>query len=166
MDAFRENDVYDWTPQAPTRFYYCTADDQVVYLNSVVADSVMNANGAADVMAIDVNPAADHGECVPPAMIQCLLFFGTFQELTVGNENIAVSQQIDLSPNPAENFIRTGSIPAGAMIEIFDLNGQLMYKQKARSSQETIDISSLPNGLYLFRATDGIYQYHSRLVKY
>ena len=51
--ALRDNDVFDWTPEAPTRLYYCTADDQVPFMNSVVADSVMNANSAPDIEAID-----------------------------------------------------------------------------------------------------------------
>jgi len=58
--ASRKNDVYDWTPDAPTRFYYCTADDQITYKNALFVDSIMNAAGAPDVASIDASPNADH----------------------------------------------------------------------------------------------------------
>ncbi|MFN7117635.1 MAG: alpha/beta hydrolase family protein, partial [Saprospiraceae bacterium] len=38
--ALAANDVYQWAPKAPTRMFYCRADDQVTYRNSIVADSV------------------------------------------------------------------------------------------------------------------------------
>jgi hypothetical protein len=165
QEAFKENDVYDWTPQAPTRLYYCMADDQVLYLNSVVADSVMNANGAADVMAIDVDPTADHGACVTPAMIQALFFFSDYQELTVDNEEIPVSSIIELTPNPAHNFINTSNIPGGAILEIFDLNGRLVLQEKTTGLTDKIDISTLSEGLYLLRATKDNLRFHSKLIK-
>src|SRR5690554_5315056 len=61
-----DNDTYDWTPQVPIRMFYCTGDEQVDYTNSTTADSVMNANGAADVLAINSQDGANHGECIMP----------------------------------------------------------------------------------------------------
>lgn len=165
VDAFRDNDLYDWTPQAPTRLYYCTADDQVYYLNSVVADSVMNANGAADLMAIDVNSNADHGECVSPAMIQALLFFGGYQDISVGNEEISISTPMMLSPNPANDFININQLPEGTTIEIFDLDGRKRMDFTTSAARDKLDISHLTGGVYLFRAFKGAHQYHGKLIK-
>jgi hypothetical protein len=35
----RENDTFNWAPQAPTRIFYCMADEMVPFENSIVADS-------------------------------------------------------------------------------------------------------------------------------
>lgn len=163
--ALRENDVFDWTPQAPTRLFYCTADDQVLYLNSVVADSVMNANGALDVMAVDVNPTADHGGCVSPAMIQTLLFFAAYQELTVGNEEVFFNKNLILTPNPAEGYVIMENIPDGALVEIFDIKGRLQMQFESESNAPEIDLSGLFSGIYLIKVTKGSQRFFSKLVK-
>ncbi len=62
--ALRANDVYHWAPQAPTRLFYCMADDQVPFENSLLARDTMLARGAADLAIQDVEfpgvPAGRH----------------------------------------------------------------------------------------------------------
>jgi hypothetical protein len=164
-EAFRVNDVFDWIPEAPTRLFYCTADDQVLYLNSVVADSVMNANGALDVMAIDVDPTADHGGCVNPAVVQTLLFFANYQQLTVDNEDFVLQGNIKLTPNPARENVKLENIPEGALIEIFDLKGSLKQQLKSTGDSPSINVSALSTGIYLLRVTKGSQVFHSKLFK-
>lgn len=77
--ALEDNDVYDWAPQAPTRLYYCNQDDQVGFMNSVVAEEAMNNNGAPDVQAVDGGPF-DHGGCAPLALISGYLFFENYRD--------------------------------------------------------------------------------------
>jgi len=67
--ALQMNDVYDWSPQAPTRLMYCSGDDQVTFENAILAEEVMIANGAADLEAVEHGAALDHGGCVSPATI-------------------------------------------------------------------------------------------------
>lgn len=71
----RLNDVYNWTPQILLRLFYCHNDDQVPYQNSVVARDTMQANGAPDVEAIDVNYADNHTQCGNPALTATYNFF-------------------------------------------------------------------------------------------
>jgi len=70
-----ENDLTTngWVPQTPMRMYYCTADEQVVYTNSLVADSVWNALGAPDVEAVYVANSS-HNDCVLDAFIYGKIF--------------------------------------------------------------------------------------------
>lgn len=77
--ALEDNDVYDWTPQAPVRLYYCEGDDQVTYLNSVVCFDAMTANGAPDVLAFDGGDL-DHGGCAPLAMFGGFNYFSSLKE--------------------------------------------------------------------------------------
>ncbi|MEO0404162.1 MAG: hypothetical protein AAF193_04765, partial [Bacteroidota bacterium] len=54
--ALEDNDVYDWTPVAPTRMFYCTQDEQVDFNNALVALETMLENGATQVDAVDGGP--------------------------------------------------------------------------------------------------------------
>ena len=66
---FTENSVNDYTPDAPTRLYYCGGD---TVIPAVVAQSSAQKMG---VDAIDINPALDHVECAPYAYQAAALWF-------------------------------------------------------------------------------------------
>lgn len=155
--ALRNNDVYDWAPQAPTRIVYCTADDQVPYRNSVVADSVMNLRGAPDVMKIDANSTADHGGCVFPAVFQAYIFFNQYRNISTGIDQIDKQLDIKIYPNPTKDFITISNAPADAMVQIFDVNGRLSLTKKLNSNH--ISLQNLGRGLYTLRigSTEGIW---------
>lgn len=71
--ALRDNDVYDWTPHAPMRLYYGSADRNVPPQNALTAAARMRSLGA-DVQAVNLGPLT-HGGAVLPAMIGAGLFF-------------------------------------------------------------------------------------------
>lgn len=153
--ALADNDVHDWTPQSPTRMFYCQADDQVPYRNSVVADSIMNLNGAPNVMAFDVNPGADHGGCVQPATINTALFFGQYQSITVTSSTPGpvLLEGVRVSPNPAGAFFRVEHAPVDALVELFDNTGRRLRSGRIQSSAHAVQTSDLARGLYHVRIT-------------
>ena len=59
--ALRDNDVFDWTPRAPTRLYHCHADQDVLALNSTNAVNRFWARGATQVQLIDPAPTVNYG---------------------------------------------------------------------------------------------------------
>ncbi len=63
------------------------------------------------------------------------------------------------------DFINTQNIPAGANVQLFDLNGRLLIQEKTTVQNEIIDITLLAEGLYLIRATKDNLRFHSKLVK-
>ncbi|MEL6133981.1 MAG: alpha/beta fold hydrolase [Bacteroidota bacterium] len=81
--ALRDNDVYDWAPQAPTRMYYCEADELVPFQNALVALNRFQQNGAANVSAVSVNPTLDHTGCFFPAILFAKQWFETFQGICI-----------------------------------------------------------------------------------
>ncbi len=152
--ALADNDVFDWTPPAPTRLFYCQADDQVPYRNSVVADSVMRLNGAPNLMAVNVNPAADHGACVQPAVINTALFFAPLQSITVTTSSAEIPTPVDavrVSPNPAGDFFRVEHAPAGGLLEVFDRSGRRLMAERIGNDVQTIDTRDWPGGMYYLR---------------
>ena len=153
--AQRDNDVYDWTPMAPTRLYYCKGDDQVVYTNSIAAETKMNENGAPDVDAQNIGDNFDHGSCIPGVLTLALFFFDSYKEFASGVENeVLVASR--LYPNPSNNFIilEEENINSG-MITISDLAGRVLVKQQYVTGQ-LLDTSHLIAGNYILQWNNGV----------
>ncbi len=164
--ALKDNDTYEWAPQAPTRLVYCQNDDQVPYLNTIIADSVMHALGAPDVLAYDPMPAANHAACVTPAVFFTGLFFSTIQELedltTATRETGLLS--LAVWPNPADSRVQV-SLPDGvATLSIVDGWGRVLRTEEISGPDYLLDTSYLPKGLYVLqvRSAKGLGQ--TRLV--
>ncbi|MEN0002823.1 MAG: T9SS type A sorting domain-containing protein [Bacteroidota bacterium] len=154
--ALDDNNVFEWVPDAPTRLFYCMADDQVPFRNSVVADSVMNANGAIDVLATDVNSAADHGGCVEPATVQTVLFFGQFQELNPVNVGAVVAEDhFSVYPNPTSDVLWLENIAPRSRVQVLDASGKILLDQLSEESVTQLSLNGFAKGLYLVRVIDG-----------
>jgi hypothetical protein len=147
--ALRENDLYRWAPKTPTRLFYCTADDQVPYLNSIVARDSMVARGASDLLAIDVKPTANHGECVVPALTQTILFFLGFQQITSSVADQGEDGGILVYPVPATDELNIGNIPAGTQIEIIDITGRPLITARPEDTTASINVSNLRPGVHM-----------------
>lgn len=156
--ALKDNDVYDWAPVTPTRIFYCMGDDQVPFENSVLARDTMIANGAVDLAATDVNPTADHGGCVSPAIIQTIAFFAGKQVVSpVSSTNEAFGDvQITLAPNPASETLTVSNIPNGATVEMMDVNGKNVFRQiNVSSNALDINVGNLLPGVYWVQVGSG-----------
>lgn len=160
-EALRDNDLINWAPEAPTRIYYCTADDQVPFMNSVVAQDSMLASGATDLQAIDVASNEDHGGCVTPAVTAAFIFFNSLQNVSTGVFYDALNSNLKfrISPNPASDQVHIlfeNSAPDFERIELINLEGRLL---KSSTQETTIQTSDLPKGIYFVRLTakDGIW---------
>lgn len=146
--ALAANDTYEWAPQQPTRIFYCTADDQVKYRNSIVADSVMQALGAVDLITVDVDPDADHGGCVEPAVIQTALFFAGFADWTVDTRDQWNDLEVKIFPNPTSQKLQIHELSELATVRVLNQQGQLMFTKELPIGNNELMISSLSPGIY------------------
>ncbi|MCB0704335.1 MAG: T9SS type A sorting domain-containing protein [Saprospiraceae bacterium] len=168
--ALADNDVYDWTPLAPTRMFYCMADDQVTYQNSLVAEAAMLANGATDVEAVDVDPSADHGGCVSPAVTQTIIFFAQFQE--IGDYSATAdltATQLKIAPNPTDGkvFITMPENQSGqADIRLLDLKGKTYanWQIENQGAKQELQLGQYPAGMYTLEIILNGQRFYSRLV--
>jgi hypothetical protein len=152
--ALRDNDTYDWTPKVPTRILYCKADEQVVYTNAILADSVMRSRGAQNITLKDLNPTFSHGQCVEPALLNTVSFFKSLSVSTsIFASNLQVSE-LRIYPNPASNYVYFENLPLASTVDWFNLQGQRMGSGILSAGNE-LYVGDLPEGLYLFRATSG-----------
>ena len=151
IEALRDNDTYEWAPQQPTRIFYCMADDQVNFRNSVVADSVMQELGAVALSTSDLNPAFDHGQCVEPAVIQSAIFFSSFADWTVDTDEALNSIPLRVFPVPAQNWLQLEGLEDEAFVQIINQQGQVVLQNTMLQGNTRLDLPQLPSGVYLLR---------------
>jgi len=152
--ALKDNDTYDWAPQAPTRILYCRADEQVTFTNAILADSVMRARGARNILLRDLNPAFSHGQCVEPALLNTVLFFRSLAVATSLASRQDPVEDLSVFPNPARDRVYLENIPTGAVVEWYNLQGQRLRADVAEEGKSYSTLG-LPEGLYLLRARVG-----------
>jgi len=151
--ALRDNNVYDWVPQSPTRIFYCMADDQVPFENSVLTLDTMEALGALLLDGADVDSDADHGACFTPALTQTLFFFLPLQQIgmVIGTTSPWQAGSLSISPNPASENLTLRDLRADGMLSIVDISGKTVLNQKLAAGDHVFNIGSLNDGLYLLR---------------
>lgn len=146
----RENDVFDWAPQVPTRIFYCTADDQVPFLNSIVARDTMSANGAPNLVVTDVSPNSNHGQCVNPALTNTVLFFLSLQKITSSTKDPNDVMALSIYPNPVNDLLMIEGLSGNETIIITNSQGQMVTQRSVQDSEiANIDVSNIPEGFYL-----------------
>lgn len=165
--ALEDNDTYDWAPTAPTRLFYCMADDQVAFTNSVLADSVMNANGAVDLDALDVLSTADHGGCILPASLSTLAFFNQYATFSVvsSTKRLPELQGVNAFPNPTSGAIQLTGIPQRAQLQVFDMQGRIQQNAVLTQGTNDLDIADLAQGVYLFRVVAESGVWNRQIIK-
>ncbi|HMQ06142.1 MAG TPA: T9SS type A sorting domain-containing protein [Saprospiraceae bacterium] len=149
--ALADNDVYEWVPKAPTRLIYCRDDDQVVFTNSIRADSVMRALGSQDVFAVNGGNDLDHGQCIPNALTITYLFFRQFQNVK-SQSSYPEAQMFAWStyPNPANSriILKLEDSTEEGKIYIYDMMGRCVYLGVYITGTEII-VDSLKTGKYV-----------------
>lgn len=153
--ALNENDTYNWAPAAPTRLYYCGNDEQVPNENSIVAEAAMQALGAPDVLAVNLNPTLGHTACVFPAISNSIAFFKTFLNPSAIENLDHSAPELKVFPNPAQDevVIDWEKAKSGMDYEILDCNGKVVTK--GHSYFNSITIGNFPAGMYVVVCTAG-----------
>jgi hypothetical protein len=150
-----DNDNHDWIPQTPVRMYYCSGDEQVSYMNSVNADSAMNANGAPDVQSVDVYPPYGHGDCGLPAIVNAYYWFETKMIPCQSQASLEEPEivQPEIYPNPAGDVIYI-HWNHHCIVQCFDLQGKLCYAAAVSESDRSVNVSHWLPGIYILKVID------------
>lgn len=86
----------------------------------------------------------DSMSCVNTAMQTLTVSSGS-----LGIEDEESSQPIRIYPNPAIDILNVEMEEIPDLVEIFDMTGNVLYKEKVNSSEFGLDVSSFPKGIYL-----------------
>jgi hypothetical protein len=60
--------------------------------------------------------------------------------------------ELQLYPNPAKNNVSLVGLEKGTSVEVYDLTGRILFKDKAQSDRMEISVSKWNAGVYLVRA--------------
>lgn len=80
---------------------------------------------------------------------------GEFSVSNIITITLKEQQSLALLPNPAKNFITVSGLKEQGFITIINANGASVLFTSARAQTTTINISSLPAGIYFMRYNDG-----------
>ena len=82
VNAFKANDLYDWSPKAPTILYHGREDDWVSFSNAQLAYDTMLARGVTNLelveCEIELNQVTNHANCFVPYLFSSYAFFLQF----------------------------------------------------------------------------------------
>ncbi len=81
-----------------------------------------------------------------------------------GLSEVEIAEKIKVFPNPAQNVLNITGIEYNTYIGFYDNNGRIMKEVNANPN-ESIDISSLPDGIYYLRILYGEKYIVKRLIK-
>lgn len=155
--ALRDNDLFNWGPQRPTRIYYCQADDQVPYQNSIVARDSMQAYGATDLEVVNLNSNGTHATCYDPTIENTIDFFAQYQviDFMTSQQDVTGEGTLRLSPNPARDGFFIRQIPSAARLSVVDTYGKLVLDMPVQAGDAYISLPDAASGVYVVRLAAG-----------
>ena len=72
--------------------------------------------------------------------------------MTVGVEEISVNEEVNVWPNPVENVCHIQLTDVyNAEIQLFDIQGKLIFRKHVETSEVEIDFEGRPSGMYMLR---------------
>lgn len=175
--ALRENNLYAWAPQAPTRLSYCSADELVPFWNSLIARDSFLARGAPQVEALDLDPNAGHSACAFPMVFNTKFYFDNLKDSCVidsfrqtSSLALAEGNSLRVYPQPARGEVfleQNGRAWSGEKLtwQVVDLTGRVQQGGHLQPTGERLRLSlpALSTGLYCLILTQGQTQWQHSL---
>lgn len=87
--------------------------------------------------------------------------------IAISDAAVATNITLKVSPNPAKDLVTISGLLAGKtnFIELTDLSGRSLLKQKVSANTQTISIAKYASGIYLLRYYDGSKWQQLKVVK-
>ncbi len=143
--ALRDNDLYDWLPQAPILILGCEGDDQVVFESANIAYDTFLANGADPDKVEVVNFGGfDHSGCIPFCLLGGQAFFEKHKDISNGMEI-----SFDLISFPSG-----GNADGLVVANVTGGSGDYTYSWNNGMDESTL--SNLSSGIYTLTVYDAL----------
>ena len=159
-DNITEDIYYDWYGNA-----YHEVDKEVYTYDLAYGNSDMWLPLWFDEFnnkVVDVkNYEYDNGAWV---LIQPIDLFYSATPFDIGEDNLS---QIELYPNPTKGLVYlNGTFGEEVFVSVLDLTGKVILTQTITNSNQIIDLSNSPSGMYILKTLDGNKVLIMKVVKY
>jgi len=155
--ALRDNDVFEWVPDAPVMFNYCRSDEQVTYLNTIVASEYMINNGATSIQVVERDSVIGHYACAEPSIIFSKFWFDTMAELctesVVGINEAASNIGFLIYPNPAKREVIHFSNKDQITVRVLDVSGRELIVSQQIPVNGSLNLAGIRKGIVLVEIT-------------
>ncbi len=163
----RDNDLFDWVPQAPVALFYCTEDEQVPYQNAIFTANYMATEGA-NVQAFNAGDY-DHIGCTFPALLFAIIWFDEYRVKCVSEVawEAESKNQLHIYPNPVLDKLTVSYDGAAPVrLTIFDMVGRPISMHNLNGSGEVfLSNDTYPAGNYIVTAKSAGGLAHFKLTK-
>jgi hypothetical protein len=89
-----------------------------------------------------------------------------FATNTLGTSSFELASKLSIFPNPATKNVTIQFIDLNnPTLQVYDIKGRVLLNQNLNNTSNTIDISGLPSGMYLFKVTSDQGTATSKVVK-
>ena len=75
----------------------------------------------------------------------------TFDDIDTAVDNVVSQSSINVYPNPTADMLIVEGVTAKEAIHIYSLNGNQVLSVTPQEGVNTINVSGLPNGVYLLK---------------
>lgn len=152
------SNVYDWLPTRPIEMYYCTADEQVPYANTLKARDSMIAKGATNVTVFN-GGNLNHGGCVMPSFVNGYTYvsnIATVCAAPAGIDKVDMNSAISIYPNPVNGGKVTYNSDLNITnITVYNQLGQKVWSKNINNQKQlTFDVSAVKSGIFHVVFTD------------
>lgn len=162
--ALKDNDVYQWVPEAPVLFNYCRSDEQVSYINTLVASEWMINAGAPSIEVIERDTVLDHFNCATPSLFLSKGWFDGMADFCgagVGVEEAEKSIEIEIYPNPNSTGVLKFSNSSALVVTLTDVMGRTLLSPQKIGPNGSINIKGIEHSIVLVHVEKG----KNRIVK-
>lgn len=137
------------------KFYFVsgtTESSSMVPLMNQMRDSLLSLGLPSNRIEFQTHADGQHSEWFwsreYPAVYTWL-----FNDLSTSNSMERQSTNMIVYPNPSKSLLYLENTPLNAMLNIYNLQGQLMYTKSLKNESQTLNISFLNTGIYLLEIT-------------
>ncbi|MCF8277338.1 MAG: T9SS type A sorting domain-containing protein [Flavobacteriales bacterium] len=165
--ALKDNNVYEWVPEAPVMFNYCRSDEEVSYLNTIVASEYMIAHGATDIQVVERDTVIGHFECAQPSILFSKLWFDTMADMCgsgVGIESVDAADNVSMFPNPCTDRTLHFSNKRSVGVSIMDITGKIVFTERTVNPNGVLSVGNLQPGIFIVELRDEDKKFVQRLI--
>lgn len=166
--ALKDNDVFEWVPEAPVLFNYCRSDEEVSYLNTIVASNYMINAGALSIEVIERDTVLGHFACAEPSILFSKLWFDSMADFcsnaSLGVGEVAPIKRVNFYPNPLATSTLNFDNDEIITVQVTDVEGRIILSPLNVQPKGSIDLNGLKPGIIFVEILSDHYKLTRPLV--